>query len=342
MPAERVADLSEEDLIARVRARLGAVTPGELWSGDDAALVATGDRTLLTTDTLVEHVDFELTWATGADLGWKLVAINASDVAAMGALPTHAVATVQTPLDLPLATFESLIEGLVAAGARWRIALVGGDISRAAELSLGMTVIGAPVGDTLVLRSGARPGDALCITGTLGGSAAGLAALQRGLVDRRSLDAEIADRTGADALAVVAARHLRPTARVEEASALARSGVHAMIDISDGLARDLARLVRASGAGCEVGLDDIPIHPEVPRVAPQLGIDPLAVAVLGGEDYELLVALDPDVVEDVQLALDEIGTPLTIIGTATDGAASLGGAPLHSWEERGWDHLLSR
>lgn len=337
--AGRVADLSEDRLIDRIRARLGEVPDGELWSGDDAALVSGLDQVLVTTDTLVEHVDFELEWTTGTDLGWKLVASNVSDIAAMGGRPAQAVATIQTATDLPLATFDAILEGLVAASDRWDVVLVGGDISRAGELSLGMTVLGTLIGSAPILRSGARIGDALCVSGMLGGSAAGLAALARGLVEPKGIDAEISDRTGADVLSVLAARHLRPTARVEEAAILARFDVHAMIDISDGLARDLGRLLRASGAGCDLRTDDIPIHPEVTRAASRLEIDPLDAALTGGEDYELLVALDPGVVEDVQVALDDVGTALTVIGTVTDGAALIDGAPLKTWEERGWDHL---
>ena len=324
-----VADVGELKLIARLRARIGAAPGAEVWAGDDTAvLLPRGPTVLLTTDLLVEGVDFDTTYCTGADVGWKALAANASDVAAMCGRPTHAVVALGLPPVTPVEFVDEFLDGLLEAAARWDVSVVGGDISAAGEISATVSILGNPVSDAAVLRSGARPGDAICVTGALGGAAAGLIGLRRGL--------------GADigpAAQRVLERQLRPYARVDEAAVLARFEPSAMIDISDGLAVDLEHILDASRAGCIVDIDAVPVDPDIAVIA---GADPLVLAVTGGEDFELLFTMDVDRAGAAAEALRATGTPMTTIGTVTTGERRIGRRSLEEWRQDGWEHLRHR
>ena len=288
---------------------------------------------------MTEHVDFELDWARGTDIGFKLVAINVSDVAAMGGRPVRAVATIHLGDDTDHDLVEEIAAGMAEGAGLWGLGIVGGDIGRGAELSLSMTLLGDIEG-LPVMRSGARVGDAVCVTGALGAAHAGLLLLQVGSVDVANVHAEIAGRSGADGLAVLAARQLRPEPRLQEGIALGARAT-AMIDISDGLAIDLERLCVASDVGCDIDAASIPVHPELAYAAGSLDgfPEPLECALAGGEDFELLFTIPEDRLEDAQDRLDQIGTGVSVIGTITERGRTLDGRPLDEWSERGWDHL---
>ena len=308
-----VSEIGEQGLLEILSSRLKSPPPDEIWSGDDAAVVTvpTG-RAALTTDAIVEGVDFRLDTFGPADIGWKALAINVSDIAAMGATPLHALATVSLRSDVPVALFEGVADGLFEAAENYGVYVIGGDISEATELTVGVTLLGIP-GPKTVARDGAKPGDAICVTGSLGGAAGGLIALER------QIDApELIER------------QRRPKARVEEGRHAALAGATAMIDLSDGLAMDLGHVLRASGVGCEVDVDSIPVMDGLAAV----GVDPIELAVTGGEDFELLFTV-PDAT-----AVD--GIDVTQIGVVTDGPATIGGAPLDDWRARSWDHLRDR
>lgn len=279
---------------------------------------------LLTTDMMVERIDFDLAYTSGKDVGWKATAINASDVASMGGRPTHAVAAVGLRPETPVLFVDDLVEGMLDAGDRFGVALVGGDVSAASEIGITVSMVGAAPARPLE-RSGARIGDAICVTGTLGGAAAGLIALRRGIA-------------GAGSIERLKRRHLRPTARVAEAAALVTLAPTAMIDVSDGLAVDLGHVVDASGVGCEVDFEAIPIDPDITAIG---DIDPVEIAVLGGEDFELLFTIDTARLRDAQKALERLSTPVTRIGTVTEAGTRLGDRPLDEWRNRGWQHLRS-
>lgn len=325
--------MGESGLLARIRTRIGPPGSDEVWAGDDAAVVRVPrDRMLLATDMIVEGVDFDLSYAWGSDIGWKALAINVSDLAAMGGFPLHAVASVALPPDTELETFDGILEGLLAAAKEYRVSLVGGDISSASALSVSVTVTGACDAEP-VLRSGARPGNAICVTGTLGASAGGLFAVTRGL---RGKDPSIDD---------MIRRHLRPTARVREGLRLASLGLTAMIDVSDGLALDLKRLLEASGVGCTVAPATVPFDGGLGKM--QLLVasapEPLELALYGGEDFELLFTLDRERYPDAKMLLGELGTQVTCIGEVTDGQMMLGDVTLEGeGKELGWDHLRDR
>ncbi|HEX2049356.1 MAG TPA: thiamine-phosphate kinase [Actinomycetota bacterium] len=332
--ARTVSEAGELELVARITARLAPPS----WPRDDAAVVASpGDTLLCTTDALVEGVDFDFSYCTGADVGWKALAVNVSDVAAMGGAPAYAVAALSLRPDVAVAVVDEIVDGLEAAAARWGVAVVGGDVGEARDVALSVTVVGSPSATGPVGRSGARPGDALCVTGALGGAAGGLAAL-RAL--GRTAPAG-APRAVATALDRLRARHLRPEARVEEARALAGAGARAMIDVSDGLAVDLGHLTRASGTGCDVDRDAVPVDADLGAVGRMLPAtrDALELPLLGGEDFELLAALPPERVGDARAALAHLGTELTAIGSITSGDAMLAGRPLEDWRRLGWEHL---
>jgi len=320
---ETVGALGEFGLIDRFVSRIGAAPGDEVWSGDDAAVFSMEpQRLLLTTDVLVEGIDFDRNYATGHDVGWKTFAANVSDIAAMGGRPRRAVATLCLPSTTQVAFVDELLDGLLAASERWGAGVVGGDVSEADRISVGVALVGNA--EHPVLRSGAKPGDAICVTGSLGGAAGGLLAL----------------RTDVEGVAELKRRQLRPVARVEEGVVAATAGATAMIDISDGFARDLGHLVAASGVGCEIEIDSIPVDPALADLAEL--IFPMEAALAGGEDFELLLTIPEGSLNRLSIELNEIGTEVTRVGTITDGEARLGTTSLEQWKEGGWEHLRTQ
>ena len=320
-PQAPLSSLGEDGLVELLRT--GFPSPaGVVGIGDDAAVFRSpGERLVLTTDTLVEGVDFDPSYSSATDLGWKSVAVNVSDLAAMGAEPAYAVATLCLPATTAVGWVTSLIDGLAGAAERWRVSIVGGDLSGAGEISLGLSMMGHC--EQPVLRSGAVVGDAVLVSGELGGSAGGLHQLQR-------------DPTASGPLVE---RHRRPEPRLELSRSLVGLGVTSMIDLSDGLVVDLRRLMNASSTGCDVDPDRVPIDPGLSVVA---DLDPQHAALFGGEDFELLFTLEH---ERVPEAIDEgerIGVAVTRIGAVVESGCRLGGTAFEDLEDEGWDHLRNR
>ena len=259
--------------------------------GDDAAVLQTSakSRTLVTTDFLTEGVHFRSKWTPPRDLGRKAMAVNLSDIAAMGGVPLTAVVSVGLPRGTSVAFAEALAAGLAEQARRHRVTIVGGDTCAAERLFVSVTLLGAVEIGREVLRSGAQPGDRLYVTGTLGASAAGLAMLRR---PRRSgrRGPRGADRAAQHA---VIRAHLDPAPRVLFGRALGLSGIaRAMIDLSDGIAKDLPRLCEASGTGAVLGASALPVDPAARRLLGSRRA--LDAALAGGEDYELLFAARPE------------------------------------------------
>lgn len=328
-----MSELGEIALLERIARRLPPARSGEVWSGDDAAFFeAPSDRLLFTTDAMVEGVDFSLDYCSGEDIGWKVVAINASDVAAMGGRPAQALATLTLAGKSLVSVVDDVVTGMIAAAQRWGIDLVGGDISEGSALAVSIALLGAPLGDVPILRSGASPGEAICVTGSLGGAAGGLM-----ILERRTARSDAATEP-------LIARQLRPAARVEEAARLVGAGVTAMIDVSDGLAVDLGHLTDSSGVGCRIDEQSIPVDPQLGWLSEELKgeVDPLTTAITGGEDFELLFTIAPGAVEEAQSALGELGTPVARIGNTSESGRMIGDNDLEEWRSRGWQHLLSR
>jgi thiamine-monophosphate kinase len=303
-----------------------------VWSGDDTAAFRWPEGELLfTTDLMVEDVDFKLSYSSGFDVGWKLVAVNASDIAAMGGRPWRAVASIALRPETEIAFVDALAEGMAALSKDLGLGLVGGDFSSGREISASVAMLGIASDRGPVLRSGARIGDALCVTGALGGAAGGLLVLEEQIAAPGSEERE----------KLVAASQ-RPRPRVDEGQILA-DYAHAMIDLSDGLAVDLGHITEASGVGCEIELGAVPPHGSLDWLCdkrPQT--DPVSLAITGGEDFELLICLDDSDLGEAQARLDDQGTSLTRIGVVTDGPARIGNRNLDDWRAEGWEHLHSR
>jgi thiamine-monophosphate kinase len=292
-------------------------------AGDDAAVLQVGDRSVcLTVDVLVEGVHFRLDLSSRADVGWKAVAVNCSDVAAMGGRPSVALVGLCRPPAVGDDEVAELYEGMRQACERWNLRLVGGDTVAAEALALSVTVLGALDGDG-VRRSGARPGDRLVLVGALGAAAAALAQVAAGIdPDPRLL-----------------AAHRRPQALVAAGRVLAEHGARAMLDISDGLGADLGHLCAASGVGAVVDWQALPIADGVAEVAGDL----VDIACGGGEDFALLAALPAEVAATaVEAAGRAEGVPAAVIGEIVSGTAVV--LRLPDGEQRdlaglGYDHF---
>jgi thiamine-monophosphate kinase len=271
-----VSDIGEFGLIARLR-NLDVVR----GIGDDCAVVAppAGRDLVMTADALVEGVHFRHEWTSWRDLGFKSMAVNLSDLAAMGAAPLGVLVCLGLRADAATASVMDFYEGAAELLAQHGVSVVGGDIVASPTATMvSVTAYGHVAAGEALRRRGARPGDAIWVTGTLGDSAAGLRLLREG---------------GGDFPALVH-RHTRPIPRIREGAALAASGgVHAMMDISDGLAGDLGHLCEESEVGALIDAAALPIGADVREAAAQYGWDPLDLALHGGEDYELLFATAP-------------------------------------------------
>ena len=318
-----VRELGELGLIRRIRegARGAPASGVPVGIGDDAAVLAVtpGAALLATTDLVIEDVHFRRAWAAPADVGWKAMAVNLSDIAAMGGVPRWALIALAVPGDTTAADVDAFYGGLREAAAPHGVAIVGGDTSQSPRGWLvSVTLLGEHAGRPR-LRSTARAGDAIAVTGTLGRSAAGLAVLEMG--------ADEARRHGVPEAVIdeVTRAHLRPRARVAEGQWLGAAGdVHAMLDCSDGLAADLGHICRESAVGARVALDLVPIASGAEAAARALGREPVEWATSGGEDYELLLTCDPGDVE--RLSTDfrrSTGTPLTVIGEIEAGTSGI-------------------
>jgi thiamine-monophosphate kinase len=334
-----VAGFTEDELVEVIRRLLAEDMPGvALGLGDDAALVEMGSHLgILTADMLVEGVHFERHTTSSSDLGYKALAVNVSDVAAMGGSPRYGLVSLGLPLDVEPSWVVELYGGLRDAAREYAMAVVGGDTSRAERLVVSVAVTGEVARGAAVTRSGARPGDRLVVTGALGASAGGLELLGAPAHD-------VAQAVASDWGRSLVQTHLRPTARVGEGQTLAQSGATAMLDVSDGLSKDLGRLCEASEVAAAVVIADVPVALSLKELADVLpNVDPLAFALEGGEDYELVATLPPGAVSRTASKLAErFGTQLTEIGEIRKGhglvAVEADGTerPL---EPRGWDHF---
>jgi thiamine-monophosphate kinase len=300
----KVSELGEFGLIARLAeafARGGQPPSLVVGIGDDAAAWRASGVQLATTDTLIEGSHFALPQVSWRDLGWNALTVNVSDIAAMGGVPEQALLTLALPPETEVADVDELVAGMLAAGSEYDTAIVGGDIVGCDKTMVTVTLIGRALIDDrgqplLMTRSGALVGDAIAVTGYLGDSAGGL----RILLGESAGSAEAADYLKRAHL------HHRPPLAIGQAAA--REDVRAAIDVSDGLLQDLGHVCQASGLGAIVHAQRIPISPSLRQAFPQ---DALALACGGGEDYQLLLAAPPEVVERVRGKAD---VPIAVIG----------------------------
>lgn len=305
-----ISTISERDLIARLRSRLPAAPDWlSVPIGDDAAVMKPGRglSDVVTTDVLVEDVHFRRAWSSPADIGAKAVAVNLSDLASMGATPRALLLSLVLPSALPLADFDELVGAVIDAATAARATLIGGNLSRSpGPLVVDVTAMGVVRLRRVLTRGGARPGDRLFVTGTLGAAAAGLRALQSGTLSA------IED----DALAACLLAHRRPQARVRTGTIVAANkAASACMDVSDGLADAITQLCESSGCGATVTPAAVPVHTGAT----------LADALSGGEDYELLFAVPRRRTRLFHAAIRQAGeVPVTEIGECTKGEGVVG------------------
>jgi thiamine-monophosphate kinase len=333
---QRVSDLGEFGLIDRIAERVGPARRGVvLGLGDDvAALRPESERlTLVSCDVQVEGTHFEKRGCDAERLGRKAVAINFSDIAAAGGHPAHLLVSLVLPSTTPLRFVDDLYVGIVGEAARFGAGIVGGNVSAGEQIVIDVTVIGVVAPADLLRRSGARPGDRLMVTGSLGAAAAGLRlAAISGPPPGRAVRQRVLDALET------------PVPRIEEVAAmLAAGGVTAAIDLSDGLAADLGHLCRESGVGARLDADALPVDAAAAEIGRLVGVDPLELALHGGEDYEILFSADPDAVAPIRAAVEHAtGTAVTEIGGVVSNDSGL--LLVGSGEERvldasGWRHF---
>ena len=286
----------------------------------DAPCLANGEL-LVSTDLLTEGVHFRLDWMTPRQLGWKSAMVNISDIAAMGGIPRWAFLSLAIPQNHKDADLMAFMQGFKEASDRYGVQLLGGDTCRSkALLTVNVTIMGTCEAGSSVKRRGARAGDLICVSGTLGDSAAGLALLQEG----RQGGGENLKGAGEKRLIQ---HHLEPVARVELGRALAAMpGIGAMMDLSDGLAADLPHILKASSPlaaatgnaslGAVIDVDKIPLSDDLRSLCAEMGWDALSLALEGGEDYELLFTCRPDAPLE---NLKQSGLPpIAVVGRITD------------------------
>lgn len=276
---------------------------------DDAAAFETeaGRVTVMTADAFVEGVHFDPSFVPFRDLGWRAMAANLSDVAAMGGRPTWATVCLCIPPSCPAESLEALYAGMDAVAAPLGCRIVGGDTTASPSgLMLAISLLGEVKRERITPRGGVRPGDLFCVTGHLGGSRAGLEVLRRGRLGR-PLQGCFEEVVG---------RFLRPVPRVREAAAMGdAAAIHAAIDISDGLSSEVHHLCRMSRVGARIEGGSVPIHAEAHAVARLCGEEGLTFALSGGEDFELLFTVAPGDAERVARAVEAAtGTPISVIG----------------------------
>jgi thiamine-monophosphate kinase len=333
----RIGELGEFALIARLQRRLPGVMPSHVVCGvgDDCAVLrpAEGMDLLLTTDTQEEGVHFRRDWASPEDIGWRCLAVNVSDIAAMGGSPLGAVVALSVPATLAVAFVEALYDGIQAVAQRYDCPVIGGNISQRADtLSVTITVAGQVPRGQSALRSGARVADEIWVTGDLGGAKAGLEVL--------SHPEAVVGLPTADVLR----RYRRPQPRLAEAQFLRQQvSLHSLLDLSDGLSSDLRHVCEASGVGAELQAAAIPITEEVAQIARALQVEPLQFALHGGEDFELCLTAPAGSITPIREGFtQQFHCRLTRVGTIQPGQAVQLRFPqgeLKPLPARGYDHF---
>jgi thiamine-monophosphate kinase len=343
--AQSSSTKSEFDFIASLRQRMtaSALKNDSLVAGigDDAAVFrsSTGKETVITADLLAEDIDFRRTTTAPFLLGHKALAVSLSDIAAMGARPLWSLISIGVPEDVWQTEFvDQFYEGVLELANHYGVQLIGGDTSRTNEsIVIDSVVAGECAAGTAVMRSGASPGDQIFVTGSLGAAAAGLRLIERG--------AHLAEQNLADEdsqkLDHVLIRQLRPEARVGWGIVLGEERLAtSMIDLSDGLSSDLNRLCDASGVGALIDSSLLPIDNRVVELCGRRALDPLQLALHGGEDFELLFTVKPDIVARLPRRVD--GVEIKRIGAMTnaiEGIKISEGPRVWDLKPGGWKHF---
>ncbi len=322
--ADMINTASDKKSIAWQKLILGIGDDAAAWRGDTSIQLAT-------VDSLVQDVDFTPGLIPWEELGWKALAVNLSDIAAMGGLPRYALVSLALPGNTDVENITSLYRGMIELARQFGVAIVGGDMSGAPILVINITVMGSTgrSDKKLLTRSAARPGEKVAVTGYLGAAAAGLEMLTKQI----SLEP--------DSAASLKRAFFKPYPRIAEGQKLVDYGIKAAIDISDGLIADLRHICQMSKVGARIEVDRVPVHP---AVRANFGDRALELATSRGEDYELIFTASDDIIDRVKKA---VSCPITIIGEITAGKAgeitlldSKGNQV--NLPKAGWEHFTSR
>ena len=309
--------MNELEVVRRISALLPLAPPEVLVPvGDDCAVFEIGDSTWVAASDMLTHGHHFMDWAAPESVGYKAVAVNVSDVSAMGGTPRFVLTSGGAP---DPETALRCFEGVAEACEEFGVYPLGGDTTRADALTVDVAILGE-LATRPVLRSGAKPGDLLAVTGELGAGAAGLLILEQNIPGYERL----------------VRRYLRPEPRLEAGRVAANLCANAMMDLSDGLASDLRRVCDRSGVGSSVDLDLLPVQDDTRELARSLGHDPAVLAATGGEDYELLISAPGRILDALA---ESIGTPLTVIGEVTHENIAFRRGDEIVEGLSGWDHF---
>ncbi len=331
-----IKEIGEFGFIRMVGERFKDLVPsGVKGIGDDCAVIPLGGgRSLLVTaDMLVGGSHFLMDDITPYQLGWKSLAVNLSDIAAMGGRPVGTFLSIALRKETDLEWVGRFLDGYRDLSETHGVPLLGGDTTEATgEVTINVTVVGMCDDNRVKLRSGAQPGDRVAVTGTLGDSAAGL----KLILDRSPLRGKYEKLVSA---------HYLPVPRVSEGEWLAgQAGVAAMMDISDGVASDLRHMLERSGGSAAIETTRLPLSSQTMAMAAETGMDLVQTALAGGEDYELLLTLRPEAAEEIARRFEaRFGLPLTIIGEIVPGGGDIRylekGNPIDSQRLKGFSHF---
>lgn len=317
---------SEFELLAALEPLLDSDGPGvRRGVGDDAAVLEADGSVVAAVDTLIDGVHIDRRWSTPADIGFKALSVNVSDLVAMGALPHAALVSLQLPSMGSGDLVEGIYRGLREAADRWGCRIVGGDTVLSPTLAVSVTALGRLHDEEVVLRrDGATVGELVVVIGGLGLAAAGLELLRH---DERELLAAHPE---------LAAAHRRPLALPEAVAPLVMAGAGAAIDVSDGLGRDLGHLATRSGVGIDLAGDRLPLARGVVAAAERLDLDPLELVIGGGEDQALAVTVPPHRLGRLDIGLEGVGLRARVLGEVVEGTGvRVDGREIST---SGWEH----
>ncbi len=335
-----VSTLGEFGLIDRISSLTRLTRKDTLKGiGDDAAVLDYGgDPVIVTTDLLIEGIHFDLMYHPLRHLGYKAIIVNLSDICAMNAIPRHVTVSIAISNRFSVEAVDELYEGIRIACEAYDVDLVGGDTTSSPKgLTISVTAIGSVPADRITYRSGAKPGDILCVTGDLGAAYLGLQILEREkqvFLATPDMQPQLSDKK------YIVGRQLKPEARLEAVKYFNKMGLipTAMIDISDGLASDLMHICKASGTGAFIEEAQVPIHDEARAQAMEFRLDPITCALNGGEDYELLFTVSLNDLQKVRF-MESVYIIGEIVPIEDGITLHTSGGQIHPVTAQGWTHF---